>query len=272
MRHHGEGFPVKSSVYVCTRCGRKEGTPLGYCPTCGSIGSFVPDGNGKEIKDPVPITAIPLEMERVPLGIPDLDGILGGGLPLGTAVLLGGEPEVWKSTLLLQIAASLAKRFPVLYASGEESPALVRERAGRIGALEGRLYFLSERSLVGILGAARSIGARALFVDSVQAVLPGIEHSAGSPQGIRAAAFGIREFAKGERIIAFLSSQVNKRSRVQGPRALEHLVDVNLLLEYGKGEERFLKVLKNRYGTAGLSLPLRMEAKGLVPAEGSQVR
>ena len=98
----------------------------------------------------------------------------------------------------------------------------------------------------------------------MQTVFPGIEHSAGSPQGIRATVAMILEFARAEASIAFLSAQVNKRSRVYGPRALEHLVDVSFLLEYGKGE-RVLKVLKNRYGPAGLSLPLRMEDKGLVP-------
>ena len=205
-----------------------------------------------------------MEIERIPLGIAELDRILGGGLPPGTTVLLGGEPGVGKSTFLLQIAASLARRFPVLYASGEEAPALVRERAGRIGALEERLFFLPERSLIGILKATRKVGARALFVDSVQTVFPGIEHSAGSPQGIRATVAMILEFVRAEASIAFLSAQVNKRSRVYGPRALEHLVDVSFLLEYGKGE-RVLKVLKNRYGPAGLSLPLRMEDKGLVP-------
>ena len=246
-------------MYTCRFCGCEAEKELPYCPRCGAWKAFQKKEGATE-DGPVPLLDIPLEGYRG-LRIEPLGDFLE--LPPGAVVLLGGEPGVGKSTLLLQLAASLARRFPVLYASGEEGPTQVRERAERLGVAERRLYFLEERSLPRILRAAQTISAGALFLDSLQTTVASLRYSATSPQQLRLTTRKLIAYAKEKGTLTFLAAQANKSSKIYGPKVVEHLVDVVCLLEYGKDGERNLRLIKNRYGPAGKILTLRMHRGGL---------
>ncbi|MCD6320833.1 AAA family ATPase [Candidatus Bipolaricaulota bacterium] len=251
-------------MYTCRFCGYRAERPVAYCPRCGAWKAFQKES--EETVRPVPLVHIPLGAPLRGLDVGPLGGLLEMGLPRGAVVLLGGEPGVGKSTLLLQIASSLAREFPVLYASGEEAPAQVRLRAERLGVVEENLFFLADRSLPRILRAAKAIGAKALFLDSIQTTVATLRYSATSPQQLRAAVARVVAHARGGGTWAFLAAQVNKSSKILGPKAVEHLVDVVLILECGKDERRYLRLVKNRYGPTGNVLALRMHHDGLAAA------
>ena len=257
-------MPKNRSVYRCQTCGFAAPKP-GTCPDCARTGSFAalieerPLASRSERPQlaagarPMPIGDIAVEGgERILTGIGELDRVLGGGVVPGSLVLIGGDPGIGKSTLLLQACRALAERQgPVLYVSGEESAAQVKLRAIRLGIAPKALYFLAETDLQVIEAHATELRPRALIVDSIQTVfLPGLESAPGSVSQVRECAARLMLLAKGRGMAAFLVGHVTKDGAIAGPRVLEHLVDTVL---YFEGEQhhayRILRAVKNRFGS-----------------------
>jgi DNA repair protein RadA/Sms len=257
-------MPKNRSVYRCQTCGFAAPKP-GTCPDCARTGSFVALIEERPLAErserpklaagakPMLIGDIAVEAgERILTGIAELDRVLGGGVVPGSLVLIGGDPGIGKSTLLLQASRALAERpGPVLYVSGEESAAQVKLRADRLGIAPKGLYFLAETDLQVIEAHAAELRPRALIVDSIQTVfLPGLESAPGSVSQVRECAARLMLLAKGRGMAAFLVGHVTKDGAIAGPRVLEHLVDTVL---YFEGEQhhayRILRAVKNRFGS-----------------------
>ncbi|MGD9675652.1 MAG: DNA repair protein RadA [Candidatus Bipolaricaulia bacterium] len=263
-------------AFACSQCGYRSVKGFGRCPSCGAWDSFAEVAEtstsaretgswlGEELR---PITQIDLaDVKRVPSGSDELDRLLGGGLIPGGVILFGGEPGIGKSTLLLQVAQTLAERIGnVLYVSGEESESQVKLRASRIGVLHERLYVLSEQSLERIAAAVETLSPCALIVDSIQTVASGsTEGESGSLRQLREASGELIRLTKSRRLVTFLVGHITKDGAFAGPKSVEHLVDVALYLEGSRGEDlRFLRSVKNRFGATDETAVFRMTAEGL---------
>ncbi|MGD9676538.1 MAG: DNA repair protein RadA, partial [Candidatus Bipolaricaulia bacterium] len=214
-----------------------------------------------------PIAEISLaDVARIPTGMTEFDRLLGGGLVPGGVILFGGEPGIGKSTLLLQVAHALAERVGnVLYVSGEESESQVKLRASRIGVDSRRLFVLSEQSLDRIAAAVEKVAPCALFVDSIQtATSSAVDGEAGSIRQLREVAGELIRITKSRRLATFLVGHITKDGAFAGPKSVEHLVDVALYLEGGRGEDvRFLRSVKNRFGSTDEAAVLRMTSSGM---------
>jgi DNA repair protein RadA/Sms len=203
---------------------------------------------------------------RVSSGMAELDRVLGGGVVNGSLVLIGGDPGIGKSTLLLQVSRMLAERAgPVLYVSGEESAGQVKLRADRLGPSPAGLYFVAETDLQAIEAHVATIQPRILIVDSIQTVyLPGLESAPGSVSQVRECGARLMALAKGRGIATFLVGHVTKEGAIAGPRVLEHLVDTVL---YFEGEQhhsyRVLRGVKNRFGSTNEIGVFEMGERGL---------
>lgn len=266
------------SRYVCQSCGATAPRWEGRCHVCGTWDSLVETlvrepsrgtggprrgrpGQGPEAS-PVPLSALaPQPIVRVASGVAELDRVLGGGLVPGSLVLLGGEPGIGKSTLVLEAAGGVARAGgatgSVLYASGEESPAQLRLRAERLGLLDAgaatadAVRILAETDVERIVEAAVDLGPRLLIVDSIQTVAhDALEGPPGSVGQVRESAARLLSFAKGSGVPVVLVGHVTKEGGLAGPKTLEHLVDAVLTLE---GERfvglRLLRASKNRFGS-----------------------
>lgn len=187
---------------------------------------------------------------RLQLGIGELDRVFGGGVAAGSVTLLGGEPGIGKSTLLLQVAAGLAAEEVVVYASGEESVPQVAARAKRLGLAAGKLVLVCESSLDAILALAAERAAALLVVDSIQTMtLAALDGSAGSVAQLRDGTAALVRFAKASGIAVLIVGHVTKDGAIAGPKLLEHLVDTVLYFESDAGSRyRLLRATKNRYG------------------------
>jgi DNA repair protein RadA/Sms len=209
------------------------------------------------------------DVTRIPVGIGELDRVLGGGLVPGSLVLVGGEPGIGKSTLLLQAAAGLSTAGPILYATGEESSAQVRLRAARLGLLGGAaavsVTVYAESSVARILETARAARPVALIVDSIQtATVDELEGPAGSVGQVRESALRYMELAKGDGIAVLLVGHVTKEGSLAGPKTLEHLVDAVLSVEGDRsGALRLVRATKNRFGSTEEVGVLEMAEAGL---------
>jgi len=276
------------SRYVCQSCGEAFLRWEGQCRGCGAWNSLVetlvrdPGPGRRPASPPARADSAPVllgsigddRVARLPIGIGELDRVLGGGLVPGSIVLVGGEPGIGKSTLLLQAAASLAASAgpgggEVLYATGEESAAQVRLRAARLGLLAGppgsRIAVVAEAEVGRIAEHARAVRPRLLIVDSIQtATVDELEGPAGSLGQVRQSAYRLMEIAKGEGIAVVLVGHVTKDGSLAGPKTLEHLVDAVLALE---GERyaalRLLRAAKNRFGSTEEVGVLEMGELGL---------
>lgn len=257
-----------STQYVCQGCGATAPRWLGRCPACGGWNTLVEETVGKKRASvssdarpgrPVSIAEVPEDAAaRLPTGIAELDRVLGGGAVLGSVVLVGGDPGVGKSTLLLQALAGLARRGArALYASGEESVAQVALRARRIlgdaaHALDDRLQMVGATDVADVEDAAKRARPSALVVDSVQVLRSvELESAAGTVSQLREVTARLVDLAKREQIALFLVGHVTKDGALAGPKVLEHLVDVVLAFEGERGNAfRALRASKNRYGSA----------------------
>jgi DNA repair protein RadA/Sms len=274
-------MPRATSVYRCQQCGFASPKP-GTCPDCKrSTGELVPlveeraapapSGRRAAVAAgtrPVPLADVAMEHgDRTLVGIAELDRVLGGGVVRGSLVLIGGDPGIGKSTLLLQAARALARVTPpVLYVSAEESAAQVKMRADRLGVAGDGLLLWAENDLSAVQGELDSIKPRALIVDSIQTVfLPDLESAPGSVAQVRECGARLMTLAKGRGIATFLVGHVTKEGALAGPRVLEHLVDTVL---YFEGEHhhayRVLRAVKNRFGSTNEIGVFEMAARGLV--------
>lgn len=256
----------QSTQFICQACGASAPRWLGRCPGCGGWNTLVEEiVAGKKSRGslptaaskPVSIGEVPEDAAaRLPTGIEELDRVLGGGAVLGSVVLVGGDPGVGKSTLLLQALAGLAKRGArALYSSGEESVAQIALRARRIlgeQSLGDRLQIVGASDVSEVEDAARLARPSALVVDSVQVLRSAeLESAAGSVSQLREVTARLVDLAKKERIALFLVGHVTKDGALAGPKVLEHLVDVVLAFEGERGNAfRALRASKNRYGSA----------------------
>lgn len=266
-------------VFVCQSCGYQAPKWLGRCPGCQQWNTFaeerVVEEKGAEREPlrlevdavPTPITEIVLEERgRLEIGIGEFDRVLGGGIVLGSLVLIGGEPGIGKSTLLLQMMHGLAvKGRKVLYVSGEESLQQTKMRADRLGVDSPNLLVVSETSIEKILQDIQDVRPVAAVVDSIQTVYSSdIPSSPGSISQVREASSRLLYLAKGLGIPIFLVGHVTKEGFIAGPKALEHMVDTVLYIEGEHGHSfRILRAVKNRFGSTNEIGVFEMKDSGL---------
>jgi len=272
------------SIFACQACGFESSKWLGRCPDCGEWNSMVeepraaaaPAGRGRQEQlslgprgEPKPYDAVEVsEDERVASGIGEFDRVLGGGIVPGSLVLIGGEPGIGKSTLVLQVAHLLGRtRGTVLYVSGEESERQIRMRGERLGIAGGGLFLMAETSLERILEEVEELKPAALVVDSVQTVYSSRFPSApGSISQVREVATQLLFVAKARGITTFLIGHVTKDGSLAGPKSLEHIVDTVLYFEGEKRQHhRVVRAVKNRFGAVSELGVFEMTGGGLVP-------
>jgi DNA repair protein RadA/Sms len=256
-------MPKTTTTFVCTDCGGESLRWAGQCPHCRAWNTLQEFQVRRAAKDTRPssfeparaVALIELAAEDAPrarLAWGELNRVLGGGIVAGSLVLIGGEPGVGKSTLLMHAAAQVARSGKVLYVSGEESGQQVRMRAQRLGALEPGILLLAENDLDAICESIRSEAPRLAIIDSIQTVTDaGYEGSAGSVTQVRESAARLMRLAKEIGVPIFLVGHVTKEGSIAGPRVLEHIVDTVLYLEGDRRQElRLLRATKNRFGSA----------------------
>ncbi len=274
-----------STVFVCQDCGSQSPKWLGRCGDCGAWNSFVEER--AQPSDPASGAAaghryalagaagaarlysdIELEQHaRLTTGIDEFDRVLGGGVVPGSLVLLGGEPGIGKSTLLLQAAANMAHRGPVLYSSGEESEHQIKSRGERLSVGNAPLYLLAETCLERILEEIARIKPALVIVDSVQTIFSlKFQSAPGSIGQVREAATQLLFAAKGQNIPTFLVGHVTKDGSLAGPKALEHVVDTVLYFEGERHHShRVVRAVKNRFGAVSEIGVFEMTSSGLRP-------
>lgn len=265
----------QKTIFTCQKCGSQSPKWLGKCPDCSAwnsmaeevVGKLMPGGMSGERSRPVPICDVPAQTEaRVETGVGELDRVLGGGIVPGSLVLIGGDPGIGKSTLLLQAMHKLAEQVgEVLYVSGEESASQTRLRGERLSASHKRLLILAENSLEAILAHATALKPRAMVVDSIQTVWTStLESAPGSVSQVRESAGKLMLLAKGSGIPVFIVGHVTKDGAIAGPRVLEHMVDTVLYFE-GDGSHpfRILRAVKNRFGSTNEIGVFEMKQEGL---------
>ncbi len=249
------------TTFICQQCGANSPAYLGRCPTCGAWQSMVetiaerraPSTSRRVISAAQPLNALGAsESERITLPIEEMNRVLGGGLVAGSLVLVGGDPGIGKSTLVLQAAAALAGQIGrVLYVSGEESAQQIRIRADRLGIRSDDLWILAETDLAEILAGADADPPGLLIVDSIQTVyLDEITSAAGSVSQVRECTSRLAQWAKPKNIPVMIIGHVTKEGTIAGPRVLEHMVDAVLYLEGDRYHQyRILRSVKNRFGS-----------------------
>ena len=271
------------TVYVCQSCGNQSRKWQGKCPDCGEWNSLVeervraaPKGEAGRARlsfraDAKPVAYSEIESQddaRVPSGITEFDRVLGGGIVPGSLVLIGGDPGIGKSTLLLEVADKMSGQgLRVLYVSGEESERQIKMRGERLGVAAENLYLLPETNLEAILDECERSSPGAVIVDSIQTVFsPKIESAPGSVSQVREVAGQFLMLAKGRNVPVFLIGHVTKEGAIAGPKALEHIVDTVLYFEGERHHNhRIIRATKNRFGAANELGVFEMTGAGLVP-------
>ena len=268
-------------MFVCQSCGHQTGKWLGKCPECGEWNSLVEERaqaarkggvrNAFKIRE---VTAVPFsEIEsqddvRISSGVTEFDRVLGGGIVPGTLVLIGGDPGIGKSTLLLQVADRLSSTGAiVLYVSGEESERQIKLRGERLGVEAKGVYLLPETNLENIFHEIERLQPGAIIVDSIQTVFSSLIQSApGSVSQVREVAHQFLLLAKNRGVPVFLIGHITKDGSIAGPKALEHIVDTVLYFEGERHHNhRIVRATKNRYGAANEVGVFEMTGTGLIP-------
>ena len=266
----------KTSIFFCRECGNETSKWSGQCPACKAWNTLVEEPVTKMVKtssamgmfrEPVKLEEIVLENEsRMETGFGELDRVLGGGIVPGSLVLVGGDPGIGKSTLLLQVCRNLAiGQKKVLYISGEESLGQIKMRAERIGKVEGELKFLCETNLGLIDRVIESEKPDVVVIDSIQTMVnEDVTSAAGSVSQVRESTNVLMHIAKGRGIAIFIVGHVTKEGQVAGPRVLEHMVDTVLYFEGERSASyRILRGVKNRFGSTNEIGVFEMLSQGL---------
>ena len=275
------------TVYVCTECEYRSPKWMGKCPSCGAWNSFCEDVEQitPEKESAAKRTSIlasatenhavgfsDLEISdymRQKTGLSELDRVLGGGLVLGSVVLLSGEPGIGKSTLLMQICDALGKSRKVLYISGEESGGQLKLRAKRLGVIGENLFILTETNIENILKETEKISPDVLIVDSIQTIYSSLVNSTpGSVTQVKESALILINKAKACGMSVMMVGHVNKEGSIAGPKVLEHMVDAILYFEGERQQSyRIIRAIKNRYGSTNEIGVFEMSDKGLIEIE-----
>ncbi|MDR2518714.1 MAG: DNA repair protein RadA [Spirochaetaceae bacterium] len=269
----------KRAVFRCSACGHEEPKWLGRCPACSewnTLDETAAAGGGKSGGGKIPQAALslplssvdPLAGSRVSSGIPELDRVLGGGIMTRSAILVGGEPGIGKSTLLLQAAGAARTKGRILYISGEESAGQVRMRSDRLGIQGDRIEMCCTGRLETIESALEAVKPVMVIADSAQTLhtdeaglVPGTINQ------MKYCAFSLISWVKEHDAALFLSAHVTKEGLISGPKTLEHMVDTVLYFEQNDGDCRFLRAAKNRFGSVDEIGIFTMGDQGLVMVE-----
>ena len=277
---------AKASVFFCRECGFESSKWMGQCPACRQWNTMVEEPAAGKAKTssspggsirrkgqvkPALLSEISIdEQDRMSTGFGELDRVLGSGIVIGSLVLVGGDPGIGKSTILLQVCRNLAKEGKkVLYISGEESLKQIKLRANRIGEVTGDLRFLCENNLGDIREVMEAEKPEVVVIDSIQTMyMEEITSAPGSVSQVRECTNVLMQLAKGMGIAVFIVGHVTKEGVVAGPRVLEHMVDTVL---YFEGERtasyRILRAVKNRFGSTNEIGVFEMQEEGLCEVE-----
>ena len=264
-------MPRSKTLYQCQSCGYSSPKWLGKCPDCGKWNSFSEEQRitkleSRKTAEPVALSGISASTGiRYSTDIKELDRTLGGGVVMGSVVLIGGDPGIGKSTLILQALEGLAKLGAILYVSGEESPEQVKIRADRLHIKSDKIILLPETSLEGIISVAQKINPQIIVIDSIQTIFSlELSSAPGSVGQIRECATKLMFLAKKHGVPLFLIGHVTKEGAIAGPKVLEHIVDTVLYFEGDKGNPfRILRAVKNRFGSTNEIGVFEMQESGL---------
>ncbi len=272
------------TVYACQNCGYQSAKWLGRCPDCAKWNSFAEENRqtqevAERYSDPAFVTLTseakpiadlnPQDVTRFSSSNEELDRLLGGGIVPGSLTLLGGDPGIGKSTLVLQMLGAVAREAPVLYVSGEESAEQIKLRAERLQINSKNLFVLSENNLRNAIQAIDKIKPKLVVVDSIQTVfLPELESAPGSLTQVRECAGKLLYLTKSRGFATWLVGHMTKEGMIAGPKVLEHIVDTVLYFEGDKGQAyRLLRTNKNRFGSTNEVGVFEMLAQGLMPVQ-----
>lgn len=273
-RENGE----EKSSFVCQNCGYKSAKYLGRCPNCGEWSSFVEEVEVQEVKNqrvsmtgerskPLKLDEVELfDTPRIETDLDEFNRVLGGGVVPGSLVLIGGDPGIGKSTLLLQVSTQLASRGRVLYVSGEESAQQIKLRAERLGDIDRDFYLYAETNMQSIRAEVERLKPNFLIIDSIQTIMtPEIQSTQGSVSQVREVTGELMQIAKTNDIATFIVGHVTKEGQLAGPRMLEHMVDTVLYFEGERNNTfRILRAVKNRFGSTNEIGIFEMQGHGLV--------
>ncbi|MDR0298010.1 MAG: DNA repair protein RadA [Streptococcaceae bacterium] len=271
-------MPKAKTTYTCQNCGYQSPRYLGRCPNCGEWSSFVEEVAVKEVKHerltvagertkPVKLGDVSNEdAPRVKTESDEFNRVLGGGVVPGSLILIGGDPGIGKSTLLLQVSSQLASKGTVLYVSGEESAQQIKLRAERMADKDLDFYVYAETNMEAVKQEIARLEPEFVIIDSIQTVMsPNIESTQGSVSQVREVTNELMQLAKSNQIAIFIVGHVTKEGTLAGPRTLEHMVDTVL---YFEGERqntfRILRAVKNRFGSTNEIGIFEMQSVGLV--------
>ncbi len=274
-----------TTVYSCQNCGYQSPKWLGKCPDCGKWNTLAEETKETSVptssrfsgndfftltSEPTPLSQVsPQDFARFTSANEELDRLLGGGIVPGSLTLLGGDPGIGKSTLVLQMLGAVSKNDPVLYISGEESAHQIKLRADRLGVRSDALYVLSENNLRKAIEAVGKIKPKLLVIDSIQTVfLPEFESAPGSLTQVRECAGKLLYLTKSQNMATWVVGHMTKEGMIAGPKVLEHLVDTVLYFEGDKGQPyRLLRANKNRFGSTNEVGVFEMVGQGLLPVQ-----